>query len=123
MRAMPKSSPAPVCEPGTICVPKAIVDAGPTFKPRQCTNGLLGFLALFQKLSGGIIQAIAAMKDFKEGRCLSACLPQVRKDAALLGQNGCADGEICVPCFDPRQAANGKIPTGACDENRRCPGT
>jgi hypothetical protein len=46
------------------------------------------------------------------GRCLSSCLPTVKKQAAggTLVQSTCATGEYCVPCADPFTGAS----TGAC---------
>ena len=76
---------------------------------------VLGYLALFQKLFTDPIAAILALKEYKEGRCLSRCLPKLRAKADLLGQKNCATGEVCAPCFDPERAKEGKIPTGACD--------
>ncbi|MET0387529.1 MAG: hypothetical protein ABW321_16280, partial [Polyangiales bacterium] len=45
-----------------------------------------------------------------EGRCLSACLPEVEERANNLAQTTCPDDELCVPCFDPLNTNA----TGAC---------
>jgi hypothetical protein len=47
-----------------------------------------------------------------QGVCLSQCIPLVANNpqTAVLGQDGCGDGELCVPCVNP---LNG-TPTGAC---------
>lgn len=99
---------------GSLCVPKKIVVAGPAFEPKMCTNDLTGFLALFNTIFKNPVAAIAAMAEYREGRCISRCLPKVRPKAQLLGQNGCDEEEVCVPCFDPEKIAQGKVPTGAC---------
>jgi hypothetical protein len=105
---------APCKDPKTLCVPRKVVLAGPIFTPKKCTNDLTGFLALFKTLFKNPLKALTAMEEYKEGRCLSSCLPKVRPKAKLLGQNGCDTGEVCVPCYDPEKIAEGKVPTGAC---------
>jgi hypothetical protein len=104
----------PCKEAGTLCVPKKLVVAGPAFTPKKCTNDLTGFLALFQTVFKDPLKAIKAMAEYREGRCLSKCLPKIRPKAKLLGRNGCDEEEVCVPCFDPEKIKDGKIPTGAC---------
>jgi len=46
-----------------------------------------------------------------EGRCLPACLPDVVARSSSLHQDGCADEQLCVPCFDPVSGEG----TGACN--------
>jgi hypothetical protein len=112
---------APCKSAGELCVPRKIIDAGTTFQPKVCHNDLTGFLALFKKLFKEPLKAFQAMSDYREGRCLSRCLPDVREKADLLGRGGvCDEDEVCVPCFDPEKAGEGKIPTGACDR-KPCP--
>jgi hypothetical protein len=105
----------PCSEGGAICVPRKIIDAGPSFSPRRCTNSLTAFLAFFLQVFKNPIAALLALHDYSEGRCLSRCLPQVRPKADLLGHDGCDPEEACVPCYDPEKVAQGKVPTGACD--------
>jgi hypothetical protein len=45
-----------------------------------------------------------------EGRCLPACLPQVQRVSAQLERDVCANGELCLPCYDPLTSSD----TGAC---------
>jgi len=45
-----------------------------------------------------------------EGRCLPACLPAVEQRATRLRSDGCGEGELCAPCFDPVDGAA----SGAC---------
>jgi hypothetical protein len=99
---------------GEICVPRKVVDAGPSFTPKVCYNELTGFLALFKTVFQDPLKALSAMNEYREGRCLSRCLARVRDKANLLGQGSCEANEVCVPCFDPEKIADGKIPTGAC---------
>jgi len=111
-------------EPGTICVPKKMVDSGPTFEPKKCKASTAGLLALLLAVLGNPSLAMTAVSDFSDARCISKCLPQVRenKSASMLGSAGCDSDEICVPCFDPTKISQGKVPTGACDREA-CPGT
>jgi hypothetical protein len=102
-------------EPGTVCIPKTIMDAGPTFKAKSCKSSLSGLLVLFTTFFQNPITAFSKMKEYREGVCLSDCIPQVRDEAKLLGQDGCDEHETCVPCFDPQKLAQGKVPTGACN--------
>jgi hypothetical protein len=76
-------------EPEQWCVPKAYVASEAT-PPAQCTSW-----------------------KFAEGRCLPACLPQVAKDAERLDRDSCADGHLCVPCYDPITGQD----SGACRLN------
>lgn len=102
-------------EAGTVCIPKKIMDAGPIFKPATCKSSLSGLLVLFTTIFKNPIQAFIKMGEYREGRCLSKCIPDVRDKAKLLGRDGCDEHETCVPCFDPQKLAQGKVPTGACD--------
>ena len=65
-------------EPGTICVPKKVMDAGATFQPAKCKNNLWALAAAFKNFSKSPLDAIKALlsKEFKEGRCLSICIPK-----------------------------------------------
>lgn len=47
-----------------------------------------------------------------EGRCMSACVPEIQKQAneGFLVQGTCAANHYCAPCFDPTTDQ----PTGAC---------
>jgi hypothetical protein len=36
-----------------------------------------------------------------EGRCLGTCIPEVGKNVAILAQDVCDPGEVCVPCWNP----------------------
>lgn len=106
----------PCSEPGTVCVPKKVIDAGTAFSPKTCKNGMTGFLAGFMSFFKNPFDAISKMKEYSEGRCLSKCLKEVRPKAKLLGSaKECDADEVCVPCYDPQKLEQGKVPTGACD--------
>ena len=75
---------------GGFCAPDPIIATDNHWVPKSCTS-----------VAGA------------EGRCLSACLPPIAAQAALLPQGSCSDGERCAPCFDPTSADPTKA-TGAC---------
>jgi hypothetical protein len=114
----------PCAEAGAICVPKKMVESGPTFEPKKCKASVAGLLALLMTVLTDSSKAWTAMSDYSDARCISKCLPQVRDNpsAAMLGSAGCDPDEACIPCFDPTKINQGKIPTGACDREA-CPGT
>ncbi|HEX6835827.1 MAG TPA: hypothetical protein VF334_04605, partial [Polyangia bacterium] len=88
------------CSDGkSVCMPDPIIEAGGGFKPAPCTSSV-GNAA---------------------GVCLSKCIPLVANNSqsALLGQDGCGDGELCVPCVNPVTQAS----TGACEiDEKLCSG-
>lgn len=45
-----------------------------------------------------------------EGACVSRCVPKVAESAALLSQDVCEDGDLCVPCVSPLDGQD----TGVC---------
>ncbi len=80
------------CPDGTsVCMPDPIIEGGGQFMPAPCTSSV-GNAA---------------------GVCLSQCIPLVANNpqAALLGQDGCGTGELCIPCNNPLSG----VSTGACD--------
>jgi hypothetical protein len=84
------------CSDGnSVCMPDAIIEAGGAYKPAPCTSSV-GNAA---------------------GVCLSKCIPLVSTNpqAPLLGQDGCGDGELCVPCLNPVS----QVSTGACEINEK----
>lgn len=70
-----------------LCVPDVFLASGGKFTAKTCAS-----------VNGA------------EGRCLSAVLPAVAEQAALLPQDTCAATEKCTPCYSPIDGA----PTGAC---------
>ncbi|MBI4703179.1 MAG: hypothetical protein HY744_18840 [Deltaproteobacteria bacterium] len=81
------------CASGGFCVPDAFIATGGVFQPAQCSS-----------------------IDGAPGVCLSLCIPEVEKVAALLPQGPCAASERCVPCISPLD----NKPTGACDAGFSC---
>jgi hypothetical protein len=80
------------CSDGkSVCMPDPIIRGGGQYKPPMCTSSV-GNAA---------------------GVCLSRCIPLVADNpqSALLGQDGCGEGELCVPCLNPLSMMS----TGACD--------
>jgi hypothetical protein len=75
------------------CLPDAIFMTGAQFKSASCTSSLIGGTAA----------------------CTPYCFAGAFKN--LLQRDGCASGEVCVPCTDPTTLR----PTGAC--SNRCIGS
>src|SRR4051812_19391617 len=65
----------------SVCMPDPIIEGGGNFKPAPCTSSV----------------------GNATGVCLSKCIPLVsgNPQSAVLGQDGCGDGELCVPCINP----------------------
>lgn len=111
-------------EPNTLCVPKKMIDAGTKFSPQRCKASLVGFIAMFISFfNGNYFAAIGKMKEYSDARCISRCIKQIKANAmaSFLSSKGCAAGEKCVPCYDPMQLSKGKVSTGACDAEPKCP--
>jgi len=80
------SSQLATCPTG-LCVPDKLIASGGQFIPKTC-----------------------ASVDNAEGRCMSAALPQIAAQSAMLPQADCDTGEKCAPCYDPLSGKD----TGAC---------
>lgn len=106
-------APSSCQEPGTICVPKAVMDAGVHYKPAVCKNNLWALAAAFKNLSKDPIAAFRALlsSKYKEGRCLSKCIARIRPMAGMLQKQTCAQDEVCAPCIDPTKLDQGEIST------------
>jgi hypothetical protein len=118
-----KGCKATACgEAGSLCVPRAVIDAGVTYEPKKCTASMSGLLALLMTVFTDYTKALSAVQDYSDARCISRCIAQVRDNpsASLLGSAGCEPDEVCVPCYDPTKIAQGKVSTGAC-ERTPCP--
>src|SRR5215470_8205146 len=74
-----------------VCMPDPIIRAGGKYVPQSCTSSVT---------TGA-------------GACLSKCIPLVSGNplAAVLHQDGCGTGELCIPCTNPLDHTS----TGACD--------
>jgi hypothetical protein len=62
---------------------------------RCVPNGLL------MDAQGYVAAACVSSIAQSEGRCLPACLPKLAAQAGTLARDGCREGELCAPCFDP----------------------
>ena len=83
------------CDDGeSVCMPDPIIRGGGEYVPPSCTSSV----------------------GNAPGVCLSTCIPLVADNpqAALLGQDGCGEGELCIPCKNPLSGE----PTGACELNQ-----
>jgi hypothetical protein len=81
------------CSADLLCAPSELTD--PTFVPKSCYS-----------------------IDNAEGRCVSTCIGgAVAKQRDRLPTAGCADAEVCAPCYDPITGAD----TGACTVNGDTP--
>ena len=97
------------CDGQGTCVPEGLVETELSERLTQdsCVADLL--CAPTALATGAALVACRADGDL-EGRCAPSCLPEVFSQSARLSQGACADGQLCLPCFDPR---NGEA-TGVC---------
>ena len=94
------------------CLPKDAI--GPGFQDVVAPCGEEGLCIpepMFDLKGVTGLQACTAVGGL-EGACLSRCVPQVAANAALLGQDVCVDGDLCVPCVSPLDGKD----TGVCGE-------
>jgi hypothetical protein len=107
---------APACA-GAHCVPASLVPAGQQALLSTCpANGRVPGLCAPDPIiasSGNSVPKSCNSLAGVEGRCLSTCLTDVARRAALLPTDVCSAGEKCVPCFDPT-STDATTPTGAC---------
>jgi len=82
------------CDGGGQCIPDPFIQSGGVFELRACTFHL----------------------DGTPGKCLSACVPQVQDNIALLRQDVCELDDFCVPCISPLDG----LPTGVCEIDFSC---
>ena len=101
-------------DPDTRCVPKKIIDAGTSFVAKTCRSPLAGLLGGVLSLKRDPRNFLRSVERFAQGVCLSPCMPEVAERVSELEKNDCDLHEVCVPCLDPKQAAEGELPTGAC---------
>lgn len=93
----------PGCCDGAHCVPGALVPADQAEMLATCGDGDAGRCVpdIFIETNGIFTAPTCVSIASSEGRCLSACLPDVAAQAANLPQATCAATERCVPCCDP----------------------
>jgi hypothetical protein len=70
---------------------------------------------VFIETGGNFLLEACESAGGAEGRCLSACLPDVAEQAALLPQSTCLDGDLCVPCYDPFTQEETGVCSFTCD--------
>jgi hypothetical protein len=107
----------PACAPacgGAHCVPKALVPQDEQSLLASC-NGGKGLCAPDPIITSAnhFVPPTCTSVAGAEGRCMSTCLPDIAKQAALLPQDVCAANERCAPCFNPT-ASDPTAATGAC---------
>lgn len=103
----------PACAPDAHCVDPALVtDANQAKRLGKCSDGTkLCVPDLFIESGGKFTAKTCTSVNGEEGRCLSAVLPEVAKQKALLPQDTCTANERCTPCFNPVDGTS----TGACN--------
>lgn len=103
----------PVCDvcAGARCVPIAFVSEEQRELFTDCEGGEC-VPDLYVATSGEFLLATCRSVGDVEGRCVSICLPSVAAQEGLLPTEGCADSELCVPCYDPTTGEE----TGACGQ-------
>jgi len=98
------------CDGRGTCVPSGLVPSSlvDRLSAENCGHALLCAPSSLIDSSGGFAACRAAGN--LEGRCLPSCLKDVVEQGAKLQQRSCAQGERCLPCYNP---LDGKE-TGAC---------
>ncbi len=113
----PNKFPKCACDAGgkARCIPKDKVPGAISSQLDACTEGGAGVCVPDTLVKTGGAAPETCQSPFGEGRCMSLCVPEVAKNASLLGRGDgdkCADDERCVPCNNPLK--NGE-PTGVCE--------
>lgn len=94
------------------CVAKSKLPSDLASQLEACDQGACVPDALVK--SGGAAPP-TCKSPFGEGRCMSICVPEVAKNAALLDRgegNTCGEDERCAPCKNPLK---NNEPTGVCE--------
>lgn len=97
------------------CVPKEKVPGNVASQLDECAAGGPGVCVPDDLVRSGGQAPPTCQSSFGEGRCMSLCVPEVAKNASLLGRgdgNACREDERCVPCLNPLK---GNEPTGVCE--------
>lgn len=112
----PAKTFAKCCNDVGICVtPEMAGDQAANLSQDTCDNGYL--CAPLKESDPTYIPATCSSIAGAEGRCQMECLPGVAASASTLPQDTCDDGELCAPCYDPRNGND----TGACEVNGDSP--
>ncbi|MFP6683782.1 MAG: hypothetical protein VB934_03680 [Polyangiaceae bacterium] len=104
------SCPNTICGGGARCLPTSLVPSDFQSQLAACDDDNLCVPDPFIETGGNFIAPSCTSIAGAEGRCLSTCLPQIGKQAAMLPQSTCQVNEVCAPCYDPTSGED----TGAC---------
>lgn len=105
------------------CIPKDKVPANVSSQLETCTEGGAGVCVPDPLVKSGGAAPPTCKSPFGEGRCMSVCVPEVAKNADLLGRgenDSCAVDERCAPCLNPLK---NNEPTGVCEIGKAQPVT
>lgn len=99
----PPSVLAACCNDAGRCVPDELVSAADRVHLGRagCSETSLCAPRVFVEQTAAAPASCTVSAWGGEGRCLPACLPEVGAQASRLAQDGCATGELCMPCIDP----------------------
>lgn len=103
------------------CIPKDKVPANVAGQLETCTEGGAGVCVPDPLVKSGGAAPATCKSPFGEGRCMSVCVPEVAKNADLLGRgegDSCAEDERCAPCLNPLK---NNEPTGVCEIGKAAP--
>jgi hypothetical protein len=103
------------------CVPTAKVPSNVASQLEACTEGGGGVCVPDPLVKSGGKAPPTCKSPFGEGRCMSVCVPEVAKNADLLGRgegDSCAEDERCAPCLNPLK---NNEPTGVCEIGKAAP--
>jgi hypothetical protein len=113
----PATFPKCACAAGGAarCVPTAKVPSNVASQLEACSEGGGGVCVPDKLVASGGAAPKTCNSAFGEGRCMSMCVPDVAKNAALLNRGEgdvCDADERCVPCLNPLE---NNAPTGVCE--------
>jgi hypothetical protein len=112
---------------GAHCLPSAVVPLAEAGMLAICGSGsTAGYCTPDTFIVGGGESVPSSCKPFAgsgEGRCLSACIPQIAAQAGQLQEVTCSSNELCAPCADPFTGASTGACTTACDKPAQPPFT
>lgn len=97
------------------CIAKAIVPADQVSSLDACAAVGDGVCVPDKLVQSGGAAPKTCKSPFGEGRCMSLCVPEVAKNAAVLNRGEgdvCDADERCAPCLDPLK---NNAPTGVCE--------
>lgn len=97
------------------CVPESVLAPGTADAYLPCDTSMVCIPDFAIQTSGQFrFQPCRSTGDI-EGRCLSTCYAVTRLSYYEYAQDLCADGEVCVPCWDPASGMTTGVCEGICD--------